>query len=109
MAERIFVKFEPKQIAETASFIRTQQGMLVQNIESIQQLSNTLKQSWSSDDRADKFYEAASLLHSKGEKLANELMAMATGLNQSSGLYSSGESAAEKGVQTLPTEGVFRT
>jgi WXG100 family type VII secretion target len=109
MPEPLFIKFNPAQITEVASFVNTQREELAQNIAAIEQRSNALRQSWNSDRRADSYYNGISQLNRTGNELANILRALGTSLNQAAGVYKTGETDVKKEVQKLPTEGVFRT
>jgi len=108
MAEPVFIKFNPAQIAEVASFINMQREELAQNIAAIEQRSNALQQSWNSDRRADNYFNNSSQLSRKGNDLVNTLKSLGNSLNQAAGVYSTGETDVKKDVQKLPTEGVFR-
>ena len=108
MAKSLFIKFNPVQIEEVASFIQVKQGELLQSITGIRQRTNTLKQSWKSDRRADSFYNGIAELEKKGEEMVKTLNTLNDSLYKAAGVYKTGEGDVKKGVQTLPTEGVFR-
>ena len=109
MSESSFIMFNPERIAEVASEIQNMHSELIQNITAIRQTSSSLRHNWSSDRRADNYFSRASELDTRGEELGKILRTFCDNLNQASGVYKTGESDVNQGVQKLPTEGVFRT
>jgi len=108
MAESIFIQFDPERIAEVATGVQARHSEIVQNMESIRQQSNKLKTSWNSDQRADDYYSRFSELDKKGEELAGILYSYSVNLNQTAGIYTTGEQDVKQVVQELPTDGIFQ-
>jgi uncharacterized protein YukE len=109
MSESSFIIFNPERITEVASDIQNMHSELMQYISAIRQATSSLRHNWSSDSRAENYYNRASDLDARGDELSRIIRTFCDNLNQASGLYKTGESDVKQGVQQLPTEGVFRT
>ena len=108
MAQQGFIKFDPDIIAEVASDLQNRHNIFFKNITDIRARVDALRTNWSSDARANNYFDEFDALNREGEELAQLLNTMAGNLFRVSGRYEEGERTAVNKVEALPTQGVFR-
>ena len=106
MSDVVF-REDPQQIAAFAVTVGTQRGSLSTRLENIRQRADDLKQVWKSDS-ADEYRKQVDSMLSAGEQLVAVMDEFKVKLEQTSGIYTTGEASAKAAAEGLPTDGVYR-
>ncbi|MDR2664765.1 MAG: WXG100 family type VII secretion target [Oscillospiraceae bacterium] len=107
MSANVHFKEDPQKIAAVASLIQTQRNGFSSALSAINTKATGLRSYWKSDS-AEEYSKKQTDLNGRGQELVKILDDFVKKLQQTSGIYTSGEQTAKTAAQSLPTDGVFR-
>ena len=107
MADNVYFKEDPQQIANTAALIQRERGSFSDSLSGMKTKALGMKSYWKSDS-ADEYQKNAAALDLRGQDLIMMFNDLVGKLQQASGIYTTAESTAKNASQGLPTDGVFR-
>lgn len=101
-----FIKFDPEKILAASADIDRMHKSFRDCVSEIKTKAGALNGSWKGDGAAS-YSAAIDGLDARGTEIAEMLRIYCKELADASGIYKSGESAAKKKAEGLPTKGVF--
>ena len=107
MADSVYFKEDPQQIANVATLVQQERNKFSSCLSGMKSKANSLKSFWKSVS-ADEYQKKVTDLDAKGQELVIMLDDVVKKLQEASGIYTVAESAATNAAQGLPTDGVFR-
>jgi len=107
MADSVYFREDPRQIANVASILQRERNSFSANLAGMKTKATGMKSFWKSDS-ADRYQKKASELDAKGQELIIALDGFVKSLQRASGIYETAENTAVRASQGLPTDGVYR-
>jgi len=107
MAESVYFKDDPQQIANIASILQRERNNFNNNLTGMKTKANGMRSCWKSKG-ADEYQKKAAELDAQGQELLKVLDEFVGKLKQAGGIYETAENRATRAAEGLPTDGVYR-